>query len=303
MEINAIVTMPPYAPYLDRVLEHKIVSGIRLNTVMPLKGTLEDTLRNLNEKAKKYKKELWIDLKCRQLRTKNYATPPFTEIELTHRINVNTPCKAYFSDRKESATILEVDNNRLIMLEGPGRVVGPGESVTIIDPSLIIEEHFTEKDIEYIEAMNKISLHNYMLSFFESQQDASDLYNLDPNADIIAKIESKKGLEYIYNNYDKNIRLMAARGDLFLGLKMPHHILKSVEDILRKDPNAIAASRIFSSLNKYNLEPTCEEINDVDNLLRMGYRTLMFGDDICMNRDSIISGLNLLYAITEGYRK
>ena len=33
--MKAIVTMPPYAPYLEEVAQHPIVSGIRLNTVMP----------------------------------------------------------------------------------------------------------------------------------------------------------------------------------------------------------------------------------------------------------------------------
>ena len=81
---------------------------------------------------------------------------------------------------------------------------------------------------------------------------------------------------------------------------MPHLVTRAVEGIVRKDPEAIVASRIFPSLS-HTLEPSCQDIGDADNLLRMGYKTFMFGDDICMRRDSIISGLNLLTAMAEPY--
>src|SRR3989338_9101806 len=126
-DIKAIVTIPPYAPFIDEVVAHPAVSGVRLNTVMPTKGALEDLLKRLQDQVGD--KELWIDLKCRQLRVKSYGVPPFTEIELSHRIEVYTPCDVYFSDRNEKARILEVEGNKLIMESGPRRVVGPGESV------------------------------------------------------------------------------------------------------------------------------------------------------------------------------
>ena len=300
--ISAIVTIPPYAPYINEVLAHPSVSGIRLNTVMPVKGSLEELLKNLDSKAKRYGKDLWIDLKCRQLRVKNYGVPPFTEIELTHRISAETPVTAYFSNGTETATVLKIDGSKLIMQEGPRRVVGPGEAVNIPHPSLAIDGFFTEKDREYITACKKIGLHRYMLSFVEGQEDIDALYALDPEAEVVAKIESVKGMDFVRNKYDGKTRLMAARGDLFVELKMPHDIITAVEDIVSTDANAIVASRLFSSLSR-GLEPSCEDIGDADNLLRMGYKTFMFGDDICMERDSITSGLNLFNTMAERYRR
>ncbi len=300
--ISAIVTMPPYAPYIDEVLRHPAVSGIRLNTVMPVKGSLEEVLKNLDSKAKKHGKELWVDLKCRQLRVKSYAVPPFAEIELTHKISVNTPARAYFGNGKETATVLSVNENKLIMQEGPRRVVGPGEAVNIPDWSLEIEGYFTDTDRKYIEACTKAGVHNYMLSFVEGQEDIDELYKLDQEAKVVAKIESIKGMSFVRKAYDGKTRLMAARGDLFVELALPHKIIEAVEDIVRADKSAIAASRIFSSLSE-DLEPSCEDIGDADNLLRMGYKTFMFGDDICMERDSIMSGLNLFHAMAERYKR
>jgi len=111
---DAIVTVPPHASFITEVACHPLVSGLRLNTVMPVKGSLEDTLKRLLDTGK----TIYVDLKCRQLRVRTFGVPPFTEIELTHRIAVETPVTAYFSGGKERATVLEVDGNRLIMALG-----------------------------------------------------------------------------------------------------------------------------------------------------------------------------------------
>ncbi|MBI1968438.1 hypothetical protein HYS49_00865 [Candidatus Woesearchaeota archaeon] len=300
MEPNALVTIPPYAPFIDDVARHPFVSGLRLNTVMPVKGTLEDTLKRLQDNARE--KELWIDLKCRQLRVKTYGVPPFTSIELTHQITVNTPVTAYFHGGEESATVLEVDGNRLIMQEGPKRVIGPGESVNIPDPSLHIDGYFTETDKRYIEAAITVGLHRYMLSFVERPQDITELLVLDPKAQAVLKIESMKGLEYVENQWNGEGHLMAARGDLYLEVQKPHHLLAAVEGILTKDKDAIVASRICSSFAS-SLEPSCADIGDIDNLLRMGYLRFMLGDEVCMQRESVLSALNLLSAIALNYRE
>ncbi len=297
MKAKAIVTIPPYAMFLAEVLRHPVVEGLRLNTVMPIvAGKLEEKLEQLSAACHEEKKELWLDLKCRQLRVKSFGLPPFTEIELTHKLEVDTPVTAYFSDGRESATVLEVDGNKLIMQEGPKRVVGPGESVNILHPSLKIDGYFTETDEKYIEAAKKVGLHNYMLSFVEQSSDIDELLKRDSQAKIVAKIESHKGLGYVAENWKNESRLMAARGDLYVEMEKPHEIIAAVESIVRKDPTAIVASRIFPSL-AHSLEPTCGDIGDVDNLLRMGYKTLMLGDEVCQRRESVISALNLLYAM------
>lgn len=294
--VSAIVTIPPYAPFIEEVVKHPVVSGLRLNTVMPIKGKLEDTLSRLRDAAAKENKELWIDLKCRQLRVKTYGIPPFTEIELTHNIKVNTPVTAYFSDGRERATVLAVEGNKLIMQEGPKRVIGPGESVNIPHASLEIEGYLTETDQLYLDAGRQLGIKNYMLSFVENEKDREAVIKKIPEASIVEKIESLKGIEYVKEKYDGKASLMAARGDLYIELKKPHKIIKALENIINKDPTAIAASRIFSSLSQ-SLEPSCADIGDADNLTRMGYKTLMLGDEICMHRDSVISALNLLYAM------
>lgn len=296
MNAKAIVTVPPYAPFIREVDEHPLVEGLRLNTVMPVKGDLEDVLRSLKEAAGD--KPVYIDLKCRQLRVSGYWIPPYTEVRLSHELSVDTPVTAYFRDGKERATVVAVDGDRLITLEGPKRVVGPGESVNIVDPSLRIEGYFTETDLKYIEAAKKVGITTFMLSFVEGEEDVRALKDLYPEAEVIAKIESQKGLDYVSEEWEGGSRLMAARGDLYLQVERPHNITGALEDILAKDSDAIVASRIFSSLVQ-GAEPSCADIGDVDGLLRMGYRTFMLGDEVCLQRDSVIGALNLLAAMAE----
>ena len=197
MVISAIATMPPYATYIDEVLRHPIVSGIRLNTVMPTTESIDDVLRRLHEKAEGSGKNLWIDLKCRQLRVQGYWVPPYTEVLLSHRITVPTPVTAYFSDGNEPARVLAVDGNRLIMQDGPRRVVGPGEAVNIPHPALSIEGYFTDTDRRYMDAGITVGVGNYMLSFVEGASDVNAFKEICPDAKAVAKIESQKGLQYV----------------------------------------------------------------------------------------------------------
>ncbi|MBI5065395.1 hypothetical protein HZA97_04095 [Candidatus Woesearchaeota archaeon] len=295
---KAIVTVPPYAPFISEVAKHPVVSGLRLNTVMPVKESLEELLLRLQSLAKG--KPVFIDLKGRQLRTASYATPPFTEVKISHKISVNTPVTAYFGNGREHATLSEVDGDKLIFLDGPQRVVGPGESINIPDSSLVIQGSLTETDLKYIEAAKKVGMHDYMLSFVESAADVAELKRLDEKANIVAKIESVKGLDFVRKEYKNNFRLMAARGDLYVEVSRPHQVLEAVESIVEKDKNAIAASRILSSM-ALSPEPSCEDISDVAYLIKSGYKTLMLGDEVCLKRDPVIGALNLLAAIFRRY--
>ncbi len=219
-KMKAITTIPPYAPYLEDIVRHPMTEGLRLNTVMPIKEPLEDMLSRLKNIAKG--KPIYIDLKCRQLRVsrgayfnapteptiieiegkkvvldpsnpKSYGqlrTPPWSIIEMDHEIELNTtkPVRCYFNDGAQQAYIAQVDGNKLIMLDGPQRIVGGGESINILHPSLKIKGYLTDKDKEYIQAAKNVGLHDYMLSFVEQSQDIYDLLDLDPEANIVAKI-------------------------------------------------------------------------------------------------------------------
>jgi pyruvate kinase len=134
-----------------------------------------------------------------------------------------------------------------------------------------------------------------MLSFVESDADVAELRRLDSKAEIVAKIESVKGLDYCRNRREK-ARLMAARGDLYIEVRRPHHIVKALQDIIAADADAIAASRVLDSMAE-SPEPSCADITDVACLRMLGYKTMMLGDEVCLQRDSVVGALNLLEAM------
>lgn len=298
---SVIVTLPPYADFAVEVARHPCVAGLRLNTVMPIRGfdgtpatsrALDPLLSRLSDLGT----PLWVDLKGRQLRVVGGAVPPFTEVRLSHRIRVDAPCDAYFDDGREHARVLAVDGDRLILADSPRRYVGPGESVNIVDPSLEIEGTLTPADLAYLEAMGRVGPSRVMLSFVEQARDAAEVRAVLPSAELVCKIESQRGLDYVAAHGATHGRLMAARGDLYVEVAKPHQVIAALRAIIAADPEAIVASRLLPSLARHTV-PSSSDVSDVAYLLGLGYRTLMLGDEVCLRRDSVLAALNLIDAI------
>jgi hypothetical protein len=304
---------------------------------MPVREPLDDLLDRVRKDSGD--KKLWIDLKCRQIRVsygfffkepespRTYdlpgetvvldssrpmaqgmlRTPPWADIRIDRKISLDFsrgPVKCWFHDGTLSASIVDViDGDRLIMLDGPQKIVGGGESINITDPSLKVEGYFTDLDLRYIEASRRLGIHRYMLSFVEEDGDLKEILDRDPEAEIIAKIESQKGLDWVQKSYAKfrpKVRLMAARGDLYTELGRPDRILRALKEIIAADPDAIGASRILGSLRQ-NPKPACADITDVGCMMEMGFRSFMLGDDICFNGDILLLALDILKAIGRHY--
>jgi hypothetical protein len=292
VRVRVIVTAPPYALFLAEVAAHPLVCGLRLNTVMPLADPPAEVLARLAGLGH----PLWVDLKGRQLRVAEAAVPPFTEVRLSHRIHVRTPAEAWFHDGREPARIVAVDGDRLILEDGPRRVVGPGESVNIPGASLAVEGTLTEMDRTYLVAMREVGLARVMLSYVERPEDAAEVRELLSGAEVLLKIESRRGLAFARAHGAAHGHLVAARGDLFVEVGKPHRIVGALREILTADPEAIVASRIFPSLAHHPV-PECSEIGDAAFLLSLGYRTFLLGDEVCLRRDSVMAALNLLQAV------
>jgi pyruvate kinase len=292
--ISAIVTVPPYADFIEEVARHPIVRGLRLNTVMPLRETPREAL----ERLRSFGQPLWVDLKGRQLRVVGAAIPPYTEVRLSHPIRVRTPVDAYFSDGNERVRVAAVDGDRLILADGPRRLIGPGESVNIPDPSLDIEGTLTATDRAYLAAMRELEMKQVMLSYVERPEDAQEVCGLLPGAELLLKIETRRGLEYARQHGASHGRLAAARGDLYVEVLRPHKIVEALKTIIRADPEAVVASRLMDSL-AYQPVPASADIGDAAFLLGIGYRTFMLGDVVCLRRETVLEALNLLQAIAK----
>lgn len=321
-----ILTVPAHAKF-GEFASDPVVEGVRINTTIPVKLTLEETLSNARQEARG--KDLWIDLKCRQLRIVDYDVKILQDSEihyltLSHEIAVNTPTQVMLDNGKITGNITQIiDNKKLVIPSSVERGQGlpfanrgevgirKGMSVTILDPSLKVNGYLTDKDKEYIQAAKKLGVHTYMLSFVEQESDINDLLALDDEARIIAKIESPSGLEFVrsvYPEYRKfmsplrgKINLMAARGDLYLQVPRPDQIIAACKEIVDADYKAIFASRILESLANPQDMPKCGDLFDITCGMYMGYRRFMLGDDVCRKRESVTSAIGLFEVLTKNY--
>lgn len=290
--IGAIVTVPPYADFLEEVAAHPLVTGLRLNTVMPVQGDLRPVLWRLQATGK----PVWVDLKGRQLRVVGAAIPPFTEVRVSHRVRFTPPATAFFSDGRELARVVAAEEDRLVLEDGPRRLVGPGESVNLIAPDLVVEGTLTETDRSYLAAMRELGMRQVMLSFTERPEDVREVRELLPEAEVVCKIESQRGLEFARRHGNGHGRLMAARGDLYVEVVRPHRVLGALRSVIQADPTAIVASRLFGSLARAEVPEACD-LGDAAHLLLLGYRTFMLGDEVCLRSRSLLAALNLLQAV------
>ena len=292
MKVGAIVTAPPYADFLEEVAAHPLVEGLRLNTVMPLREEPASVLERLGRLGP----PLWVDLKGRQLRVAEAGIPPYTEVTLTHPIRVPTPVDAWFSDGHERARVAAVDGARLILADGPRRLVGPGESVNIVNPGLRVEGTLTARDHQYLEAMGRGEPRRVMLSYVEGPSDPEEVRELLPGAEVVLKIENERGLAFAREHGAAHGRLCAGRGDLYVEVRRPHRIVGALRAIIEADPEAIVASRLFDSLADDPI-PSAADIGDAAFLLGLGYRTFLLGDAVCLRRDSVLAALHVLEAV------
>jgi hypothetical protein len=277
-----IATLPPYVNHRQAIISHPAVDELRFNTVSPLAESRSELLYRLQRECGV--KRLWIDLKGRQLRIAKFSYLPYAYLELTHRISVDLPATVHFRDCVSEAVKL-VDGNKLILDDRPVRIVGEGEPINILDPSLKVEGFLTPSDTEYVEAAAALGLHDYMLSFAESDTDVEEVLAIDPKARMIAKIESKRGLEWMRKRPAK-VGLMAARDDLYVNMGDDRAaILKALMDIRAADHDAIVASHLLESFESAP-SPSLQDISDVELMRRMGYRNFMFSDTLCFRKEA-----------------
>lgn len=281
-----IASIKPTVQHAEEIAKSPHVDGLRFNTVEPTPWSEHETLERLKDMCGE--KDLWIDLKTRQLRVVRWADPEYDVVELSHSIDVPLPVKLQFKGHEAVITDI-VDGNKLILDEVPPWPVGPGQPVNIQHPELKIDGFLTERDERYIEAGEDLDLSNYMLSFVEQKEDIDEVLELAPKANIAAKIESPKGLSFVtgvYPGMEEQVRLVAARDDLFINIG-PNKVrmLEAERTILAHDPGAIAASRILTSLEKGG-DVSLADLKDLQDLFIIGYRNLMLSDGLCKDAEA-----------------
>lgn len=278
-----IVTIPALykEDLVERVLSDDLVDGARLNIgaknqYKSAKEAIEAVLAMIGGKT------LFIDVKGRQLRVAKWTIPPFGKIELNHEFSADLPAKIIFRGGDESEIRIIVGKVIYVDPE-PREALGEGQAVNIHGNNLKISGYLTAEDVEYIKAAAELGVHKYMLSFVEEMSDITDVLALDPKAEIYLKIESQKGLEFVKNEYPairQNARLIAALDDMYINIgEDKTEIFEALELIIKSDPDAIAASRILTSLEKSEIV-SMQDLLSLRHLESIGFRSFMLSDGL-----------------------
>lgn len=262
---------------LSKILANKHVSAVRFNTGVETYETVNETLNILKSATEFLKKELWIDIKGRQLRVVKWADPMYSCIELNHKIDILYPAQIYFRN-SDKVNITHVKNGNKIFIDPlPRQALGAGQSVNIIAKEITIDGYLTDKDKEFLKLCKEQGINNIMASFVEEYSDLIQIKKYLPSANIISKIESLKGIEFILKNRVSG--LMAARDDLYLESGQGNKMLKYLKMIISKDKNAICASKIFTSLEKRD-RVDFSDFADLELMYNLGYRKFMLCDNV-----------------------
>ena len=192
--------------------------------------------------------------------------------------------------------IVDVDGDKLILETARAASSDRASRSTSACPSLEIEGTLTQMDRAYLAAMRQVGLAQAMLSYTERTEDAVEVRAAPSRRRVDAQDRVAAWPRLRPRQRRRARHLVAARGDLFVEIGEPHRIVGALRQILAVDPEAMAASRIFSSL-AFHPVPECAEICDVAFLLSLGYRTFLLGDEVCLRRDSVMAALNLLQAV------
>lgn len=281
-------TLPaPQLRQMATVAREPLIGGVRFNigarTPYGEKEALQRILAAIGNK------EFWLDLKGRQPRIVQWAVPTYGDIVLNHRIkSLDLPAEIVL--RNDTTTnIVAFDGNRIFVDPQPTKAVGAGQAVNIHGTNLEIEGYFTEEDIRFVEVGKDMGIHRYMLSYVEQESDIAGMIELDPMAQIIAKIETPEGLEFVervYPSFGGSVRLMAALDDMYLNIGPDKTaIFKALETIISADPNAIAASRLFLSLMD-NGTVSLPDLTHFCFLEAMGYQSFMLSDNLCKDSEA-----------------
>lgn len=276
---------------IERIINHPLIGGVRYNTGLCSPYSAQETLKRILNLTRAKEKSLWIDLKGRQLRITKWSYPKYGgQIILNHEIETDGPAVVHF--RGGGFSELKVIRGSTIYVDPPPQyAVGEGQSINITGANITVKGYLTPEDRNYISAACQLGLNDFMLSFFEQDQDINEVanciqeslgYDVLCNPNYVLKIESLKGLDYLRRNKDrmKNCTLMAARDDLMIQIFHKPSILTALEEIIEADSEAICASYLFSSLS-HGEELSLSDYSDLHLMRKIGYKHFLLSDEIC----------------------
>ena len=149
----------------------------------------------------------------------------------------------------------------------------------------------TDYDKFAIDYAIKKGLKKIFLSFASSSREIKEMKSLAPNAEIIAKIESRAGLENIDSIIEASDGILIDRGDLSreisIGL-VPFAVETILDASVRKSKPCYIATNVLDSMISNDI-PSRAEISDMWNLLSKGASGFVLAAEAAIGKNPINS--------------
>ena len=147
-------------------------------------------------------------------------------------------------------------------------------------------------DILSRETIGRIIHHNpstIAVSFSESRNHLEEIKKDLPDCEIIAKIESEKGVRNFAEILDISCGVMVARGDLGRAVsleRVPCLQKRFSKETLEKDKFLIIATEMLLSMVS-NPQPTKAEVSDVANAVFDGAKAVMLSEETAIGKNPV----------------
>lgn len=317
-DVNLMVTLCPSFPHFEEFAQDTRLSGIRINSAMLNLKDIEFELNKLS--AISCRVPLYFDVKGRQLRIQQVDPFPGSHFELVMNHPVILPgvdlgkevVTVLLKGGEDQARLIGITDGgyRLILdkqsIYGPQFNLAPGESICIRNSKVFSPgPQFTNHELSKISLVRRAGIDRFFLSYVHCQADVDEFHNLvGSEAEIFLKVEDKRGLEYVRNEYKPHPRrrLVAALGDLYVEVDRPHEVLQAADFIVSKDPRALVGSRMLLSLVTQSV-PSAADLMQLGFLYELGYDSFMLCDELCLKRDMLNMAVNVFDSFKQSYPK
>lgn len=188
-----------------------------------------------------------------------------------------------------------------VVLNGGG--IGSNKAVTV-DPAPILPP-LSEKDVQAIKIGLEYGVSHFALSFANSADDVKQLRALvGPDATIISKIESRRGVRNIDAILAETDEILIDRGDL--SREVPLENLPFLQKAIIRKANIVkvpvnVATNLLESMI-VNRKPTRAELNDIVNTMLDGANGLVLAAETAIGSHPVRT-VDIVLGLIERYRR
>ncbi len=295
-KVQIIVTLGPSSmePETLKKIEHTNVDYVRINLSHTRVEEIESTIEKI---TKTIKTPLLLDTEGSQVRT-GYLGGDSITFAAGEEISLHSqPCKCdvhnlylrpaeLFPHLKVGdlifvdfdTVVLRVDDVSSLKDNGcvkcsviTGGVIGNNKAVTIDNQEFSLPA-LSEKDIAAINIAKKKRLSEFTVSFVDCKEDVQEVRKIIPEAKVISKIETRKGVDNLDEILSVSDGILIDRGDL--SREVPLERIPLAQKMITSHAN-LRGKPVFVATNlldtmMHSLKPSRAEVNDIVNTLLDG---------------------------------